>query len=431
MTRRYLLERRGLPVLACLLAVAGWEAAELWRDAPLWWGWVPGVLGCWARGALVPFMLASMVAAYLGAADRYDGVEDLVRVSARSPASRIGRQVGALAGVLLGCLLIPLLVALALSLRAGAGLPPTVVPACLLLVVSVCSALAAVMTVGWVLGARLPRWLAVPVSVALPYTWVLTVSSLGAPGEVGLPWTWWDNLDWASTHVGALTLLWRTVLWVGLALLLLSAHAGLARGTVRACAAVVLTATAVLGWVGLRVVPVPGADDAVCDDGAVTVCTPRHAAAGLSRYAAQVRQLTDTLPARLRPRAVVGSVSDLPARQETGAVYAPSARGEHADVALGDPLALEAALGQAVFMGACTDRTPGNDAAAVATVWWWESRGNRVESLPDYRRFTRAQLTTAEQAALDRLLADPRTPEWMNQHSQRLAACELRLEELP
>ncbi|WP_139738882.1 hypothetical protein [Actinomyces wuliandei] len=330
--------------------------------------------------------------------------------------------------------------------RAPAGAQTREAGAAVLCVVAAVLALGAVCSLGVLLGARLPWYLAYTTAVVVPYMWILLASTTGPVEGLGAPWVPADDLPWVAWRTATVTLVLRAALWAAALLLVWLVLARCRRSLLWAGVVTLVGVSVACGLHGVRSVPVAGAEEPVCRSGSgVVVCTPRFAAAGLEDYHTDVVALLEVFPVEMRPTAVVGGVEAASGQVEgydlgEEVLYAPSGYGEDVDTALTARTVTADYLGCQVLAAGCAaegaaegqEGTEVPDSIVVLLLWWWQTADVDGEASSDYLMLRDG----VNQSLVDRAdalsaQADGVVSSWMADNVQDIRDCSVDLADLP
>ena len=166
----------------------------------------------------------------------------------------------------------------------------------------------------------------------------------------------------------------------------------------------------------------------------LTVCSPAYGSQGLDAYLTHGSSLISTLPANLRPKTLVGAVTDLEANLASApqkAIYAPSGFGESTDTALVDRNALATTLASNYLLANCTYKSAGKDLNLGLSLWWLKRNGVSETSLPDYAQLR--PYATSEALGAEKYLSSvpyASLENTLNRKAQKIHACEATLDDI-
>lgn len=340
-----------------------------------WVGWLPSTIGVLELASVwMPSLLATS-AAWISGQPRAHGMAEWVSTSPRSQAQRNGVAVllVGISGVLGLCLACG--VVISESLRSGldhgmsAGIVALWIPTMVTYAVfwSI---------VGAAAGALLPRTVALPLGVLVPYVVyaVLDVYAANLPVAVfAVNGTrFYDYVRPATDSLVVRLVFWSVAAAVA-ALALVRRWRLVQRGVWA-----LSVAAAIALFVGPHYVPIAGAQAASCAGRLPQACLDGSHITTMPRYRSAIEDLWPSIPEPLRPD-VVTSAADLVTDAKADVLVAPPVAGVTEPARMIDPTMFAARLGDALFLDRCTDTSGGFATAVVLERWWRDAHGVPVD----------------------------------------------------
>ena len=431
---KVLLPRQRIAFVLVCAVLSSYFVWELFKPRAQWLGWYPAVSGVLLGTTLLPMCFAATFAAWAGGYLKNQPLPDLIKLSPHqpyAPARELFAAITLTFTAITWMIFIPIQIYVWLtSVHTQNLLLP-----CLMALLNVLVSYAAMTALGLALARYLRAVPAICIAPCLPYTLIALTSAYGGVQSLGLAFTFWDSLPWLYLRTSTATLTLRLLFWLAVTCMLL-AFVFQASGLLRRCALALLVVITVLtGSYGINSTAIRGADNAVCKSNAMlTVCSPAYGSQGLDAYLTHGSSLISALPTNLRPRTLLGTVTDLEANLASApqkAIYAPSSFGESTDTALVDRNALAATLARNYLLANCTDKSAGKDLNLGLSLWWLKRSGVSETSLPDYAQLR--PYATSEVLGAEKYLSSvpyASLENTLNRKAQKILACEATLDDI-
>ena len=427
---KVLLPRQRIAFVLVCAVLSSYFVWELFKPRAQWLGWYPAVTGVLLGTTLLPMCFAATFAAWAGGYLKNQPLPDLIKLSPHQPYAPTRELFAAITLTFTGVtwlIFIPVQIYVWLTSVHSQNL---LLP-CLIALLNVLASYAAMTALGLALARYFGAVPAICIAPCLPYTLI----ALGGVQSPGLAFTFWDSLPWLYLRTSTATLTLRLLFWAAVTCMLL-AFVFQARGLLRRCALALLVVITVLtGSYGINSTAIRGADNAVCKSNSMlTVCSPAYGSQGLDAYLTHGSSLISTLPTNLRPKTLIGAVTDLEATLASApqkAIYAPSSFGKSIDTALVDRDALAATLASNYLLANCTDKSAGKDLNLGLSLWWLKRSGVSETSLPDYVQLR--PYATSEALGAEKYLSSvpyASLENTLNRKAQKILACEATLDDI-
>ena len=306
---KVLLPRQRIAFVLVCAVLSSYFVWELFKPRAQWLGWYPAVTGVLLGTTLLPMCFAATFAAWAGGYLKNQPLPDLIKLSPHQPYTP-ARELFAAITLTFTAITWMIFIPVQIYVWLTAAQTQNLLVPCLMALLNVLVSYAAMTALGLALARYLGAVPAICIAPCLPYTLI----AYGGVQSPGLAFTFWDNLPWLYLRTSTATLTLRLLFWAAVTCTLL-AFVFQARGLLRKCALALLVVITVLtGSYGINSTAISGADSAVCKSNAtLTVCSPAYGAQGLDAYLAYGSSLISTLPTNLRPKTLVGAVTDLEA----------------------------------------------------------------------------------------------------------------------
>lgn len=364
------------------LTAAGVVAVSLlaWLVEPLlglgtWVGWLPTTVNVSEMAvALVPSLICGF-AAWVSGQARAHGVDEWSATSPRSAAGRIAPSLFLVGGAAVVTQVIATVALAVVSVRYGM-LRDVKGPDLLLSIPTMTAYLLVWTAVGAALGRSMRLLVALPVAAVLPYfVYYMSIVYLseGPAGALVIG----DGRVYDYVRPATSVVVTRASFWVVLAVVAWTRLLG--RPRVSIFAGWTASIAAALAFIqGPSIVAFPGATDPICRGTSPITCLDGSHVNTMEPYRKAIDRLWGSVPAPLRPTAVVSTSEVMPAGTDFGLVVPPVA-GLQTVARVVDDSMFAAKFGEALFYGACSETSKGTDTAAVLTLWWRTRVGLRPD----------------------------------------------------